>query len=143
MPPLPRQHSAALGCTKYYQPIGVTVHLHCVEIFEGLSQRCRRGRDYSEFWKKTQFFLNTLYVVKRRFMKKSVCNIKKKDWSYFSCQELLRMHFDMFFIYTVFSVFTNSIFWLLLMDKLRPSPPPSALGTFVMYILIEDYLTPN
>ena len=26
LPPLPRQHSAAIGCTKNYQPIGVTVH---------------------------------------------------------------------------------------------------------------------
>ena len=26
----PRQHSAAIGCTKNYQPIGVAVHSHCV-----------------------------------------------------------------------------------------------------------------
>ena len=32
--PLPRQHSAAIGCTKSYQPIGVTVHSNCVESFE-------------------------------------------------------------------------------------------------------------
>ena len=25
LPPLPRQHSAAIGCSKNYQPIGVTV----------------------------------------------------------------------------------------------------------------------
>ena len=36
LPPLPRQQSAAIGCTKNYQPIGVTVHSHCVENFEGL-----------------------------------------------------------------------------------------------------------
>ena len=48
LPPLPRQHSAAIGCTKNYQPIGVTVHSHCVESFEGLLQRCRRGMGYSE-----------------------------------------------------------------------------------------------
>ena len=35
LPPLPRQHSASIGCTKNYQPIGVTVRLHCVEGFEG------------------------------------------------------------------------------------------------------------
>ena len=35
LPPLPRQHSAAIGCTKKYQPIEVTVHSHCVESFEG------------------------------------------------------------------------------------------------------------
>ena len=45
---LPRQHSAAIGCTKNYQPIGVTVHSHCVESFEGLLQRCRRGRGCSK-----------------------------------------------------------------------------------------------
>ena len=56
LPPLPRQHSAAIGCTKYFQPIGVTVHSHCVETFEGLLQRCRRGRGWSELWK------NTLYL---------------------------------------------------------------------------------
>ena len=44
LPPLPCQHSTASGCTKNYQPIiGVTVHLHCVESFDGLLQRCRRG----------------------------------------------------------------------------------------------------
>ena len=48
LPPLPRQHSAAIGCTKNCQPIGVTVHSHCVESFEGLLQRCRRGRGCSE-----------------------------------------------------------------------------------------------
>ena len=45
--PLPRQHSAAIYCTKKL-PIGVTVHSHCVESFEGLLQRCRRGRGCSE-----------------------------------------------------------------------------------------------
>ena len=52
---LSRQHSAAIGCTKNYQPIGVTVHSHCVESFEGLLQRCRRGRGWSELWKSTIF----------------------------------------------------------------------------------------
>ena len=34
LPPLPRQHhSAVIGCTKNYQPIGVTIHSHCVESF--------------------------------------------------------------------------------------------------------------
>ena len=31
LPPLPRLNSAAIGCTKNYQPIGVTVLSHCVE----------------------------------------------------------------------------------------------------------------
>ena len=33
------QHLAAIGCTKNYQPIGVTVHSHCVVSFGGLLQR--------------------------------------------------------------------------------------------------------
>ena len=48
LPPLPRQHSAAIGCTKNYQPIGVTVNLHCVESFDGFLQRCSRGRGCRE-----------------------------------------------------------------------------------------------
>ena len=56
LPPLPRQNSAAIGCTKIYQPIGVTVHSHCVESFEGLLQRCWRGRSSSELWKKHNFY---------------------------------------------------------------------------------------
>ena len=55
LPPLPRQHSAAFGCTKNYQPIGVTVHSHCIESFEAILQWCRRGRGCSEFWKNTIF----------------------------------------------------------------------------------------
>ena len=39
LPPLPCKHSAAICCKKNYQPIGVTVHSHCVENFEGLLQR--------------------------------------------------------------------------------------------------------
>ena len=31
LPPLPRQHSAAIGCTNNYHPIGVTVHSQCVD----------------------------------------------------------------------------------------------------------------
>ena len=32
-----------------------TVHSHSVESFEGLLQRCRRGRGRSELWKNTIF----------------------------------------------------------------------------------------
>ena len=64
LPPLPRQHSADIGCTKNYQPIGVTIHSHCVESFEGLLQLCRRGRGCSELWEKYNFFLDsTLYII--------------------------------------------------------------------------------
>ena len=55
LPHLTRQHSAAIGCTKKYQPIGVTVHSHCAESFEGLLQRCRRGRGCSELRKNRIF----------------------------------------------------------------------------------------
>ena len=55
LPPLPRQHSAdAIGCTKNYQPIGMTVHLHSVESFEGLLQRCRREGVVAVNCEKTQ-----------------------------------------------------------------------------------------
>ena len=37
LPPLPRQqHSASIGCTINYQPIGVTVPSHCVESIKGV-----------------------------------------------------------------------------------------------------------
>ena len=55
LPPLPLKHSAAIGCTKNYQPMWVSVHSHCVESFEGRLQRCRRGKGCSEFWKNTTF----------------------------------------------------------------------------------------
>ena len=45
--------SAGIGCTKNYQQIEVTVYSHCVERFEGLLQRCRRGSGCSELWKNT------------------------------------------------------------------------------------------
>ena len=54
--------STALGCYWLYKKlpdIGVPVHSYCVERFEGFWQRCRRGMG---LWKKTQFFLNTLYI---------------------------------------------------------------------------------
>ena len=41
LPPLPRQHSAAIGCTKNVQPIGGTVHSHCVE-------NCEKNTIFSE-----------------------------------------------------------------------------------------------
>ena len=40
---LPRQHSAAIGCTKIHNLIGMTVHSYCVESIDGLLQLCRRG----------------------------------------------------------------------------------------------------
>ena len=61
LPPLPRQHSAVIGCTKNYQPIGVTVHSHCVESFGGLLQRYWRGRGFRELWKNTIFPAHPVY----------------------------------------------------------------------------------
>ena len=53
---------------KNYQPIGVTVRSHCVEIFEGLLQRCRLGRGCSELWKNTIFPEHTVvYICGRPF----------------------------------------------------------------------------
>ena len=49
LPPLPRQHSAAIGCTKNGTK---KVHSYCVESSEGLLQRRRRGRGCSAFRKK-------------------------------------------------------------------------------------------
>ena len=54
LPSLPRQHSAAIGCTKDYQTIGVTVHLLCVESLEGLLQNVG-GDDAENFEKNTIF----------------------------------------------------------------------------------------
>ena len=63
--PLPRQHSAAIVCTKNYQSIGVTVHSHFVENFEGLLQRrYLRGRGCSELWKNTIFPEHPVYIYK-------------------------------------------------------------------------------
>ena len=67
--PLPRKHWAAIGCTEIGQigqPIGVTVHSHCVESFKKLLQQY-----VGEGWaavdnEKTQFFLNTLYHIKQK-----------------------------------------------------------------------------
>ena len=55
LPPLPHQHSAAIGCTEDYQPIGVTVHSHCVDSFKGLLQQCKRGRGCSGLGRGTVF----------------------------------------------------------------------------------------
>ena len=67
LPPLPRQHSAAIGCTKIYQPIGMTVHLHSVESFEGLLQRCRReGGVAVNYEKNTIFNEHSVYGLETR-----------------------------------------------------------------------------
>ena len=61
------------------QPIGVTVHSHGVDSFEG----CGRGRGCSEL-KKTQFFLNTLYLANDKtffLLFFEICKIARKELS--------------------------------------------------------------
>ena len=70
--PLPRQHSASIGCTINYQPIGVTVHSHCVESFEGLLQQ---GRGCSELWKNTIFPEHPVDKYANTFKKKSIHHV--------------------------------------------------------------------
>ena len=48
-------YSAANGCTKNHQRIGVTVHSHYFESLEDLLQQWRRGRGCSELWKNAIF----------------------------------------------------------------------------------------
>ena len=67
LPPLPRQHSAAISCTKNYQPIGVTEHSHWVKSFEAMEglQRIMKKHNFSwtpcTFLILFLFFLNTQY----------------------------------------------------------------------------------
>ena len=72
---------AVIGCTKNHQPIEVTVHSHCVESFEGLLQRCRRGRGCSELSKNTIFPEHPVqavpYLLPNRFIQIKLFNIKK------------------------------------------------------------------
>ena len=58
------KHWSAVGCTEIGQigqPIGVTIHSHCVESYENLLQRYVGEGGVAVDNKKTQFFLNTLY----------------------------------------------------------------------------------
>ena len=52
LPPLPRQHSAVIGCTKNYKPIGVTVYTHIA--LRAYSDVGERGVAMN--FEKTQFF---------------------------------------------------------------------------------------
>ena len=61
--PLPRQHLAAIGFTKNYQPIGVTVHTYIALRALNVSYSdLGEGGVAVNCEKKPQFFLNTLYV---------------------------------------------------------------------------------
>ena len=58
--------SLALVCYWLYkkgQPIGATVHSHCIENFEGLLQLYVVEGGVAMNCEKTQFFLNTLYLL--------------------------------------------------------------------------------
>ena len=48
-----------IRCTKKHQAIGVTVHSHCVESFEGLLQRYVGEKGVAVNCEKTHFFKNT------------------------------------------------------------------------------------
>ena len=64
MPPLPpRQHSANICCTKNDQPIVVTVHSHCVRALQVSYRDVGEGGRVAVNCEKTQFFLNTLYII--------------------------------------------------------------------------------
>ena len=76
LPPLPRQHWAAIGCTKNHQPIGVTVHSQCVDSFEDLLQQCRRGRGCSE--KNTIFPEHPVHANEGKARLRICSRIKKK-----------------------------------------------------------------
>ena len=79
-----RQHSAASGCTKYYQP---TVHSHCVESPKVSYNDV--GEEGEGEWncEKTQFFPITLYMIKKRFVwlwrKKHVRNTQEYPCLFF------------------------------------------------------------
>ena len=59
--PVPREHWAAIGCTKNYQPIGVTVHSHVLRALK-VSYSNEGEGGVAGNCEKTQFFLNTLYI---------------------------------------------------------------------------------
>ena len=61
--PFPRQHSAAIDCTKTYQPIGVTVHSHCVREVK-VSYSDVGEEVVAVNCEKTHFFVNNLYMAK-------------------------------------------------------------------------------
>ena len=61
MPPLPRQHSAAIGCTKLYQLIEVTVHCIALSALKVSYSDVGEG-GVAVNCEKSQLFLNTMYV---------------------------------------------------------------------------------
>ena len=82
--PPPRKDLAAIGCTEIGRPIGVTVHLHCVESFENPLQRYGGEGRVAMDNEKTHFFLNTLYKHKdggltdKGFCREASFHAKKK-----------------------------------------------------------------
>ena len=57
LPTLRRHYSAAIGCTKNNEPIGVTVHSHCIESFKvpyndvgegGVAVNCKKNTIFPE-----------------------------------------------------------------------------------------------
>ena len=62
LPPLLRQHSVAIGCTKNYQPIGVLYTRITLRDLKVSYSAVGEGGVAVNFEKNPQFFLNTLYV---------------------------------------------------------------------------------
>ena len=78
LPHLPRQHSAANGCTKNCQPIGVTVHSHCVDSYKGILQRSNFSWTLCTF---RYFSFVTLYAC----CMYSKCNLQKLRQHFLHC----------------------------------------------------------
>ena len=81
LPPLPRQNSTAIGCTIYYQPIGVTVLSHCVERLKFSYSDVGEG-GVPVNCEKTQYFLNTLYLEIRQISARNPPYVHWKSISY-------------------------------------------------------------
>ena len=64
LPTFPRQHSAAIGCTKKNTSNRSDSKSHCVDSFEGFWQRYRRGRGCSGLWKNTIFPEHPVHICK-------------------------------------------------------------------------------
>ena len=134
LPPLPRQHSAAICCTKNYQPIGVTVHSNCVESFEDLLQRCRRGWGYSEMWKNTIFPEHPVHTIYN---------------TYFSKYKLICISFagNYFFMLTIKSLFPWLVLWtasscLPWKWKLKVRPlvyPPVRRKVWIIFLIVKFF----
>ena len=73
LPPLPRQHSAAIGCTKNYQPIGVILYtrialralnVSCSDVGEGgVAANCEKKNTIFPEHPVHELILNSICVL--------------------------------------------------------------------------------